>query len=235
MEENPYLEIEKANEKLKTCVLYVRGSRKELNIDNQLEALRKIVASRGHEIVKEYIETRSGLETPATRPVLREFLGSATTLQYDYVLFWKADRLTRSGGYDLLTYVKHLEHYKKRVFSYMEGELTTKTAFGEFMLYVIGFQAHMESENTSIRTKRAQARIRAELKLKAEGKLSEVRGKLGGVRKTELSDKEKAEADRLHALRYNYDDIVAYLQPDNPAITSWVIRRYFKEKKVGKG
>src|SRR5262245_28618375 len=65
--------------------------------ENQLRQLRAWCASAGHEITREYVDHASGGKGAEKRPEFAAMLADAHKRQFDLVLCWALDRLSREG------------------------------------------------------------------------------------------------------------------------------------------
>lgn len=63
--------------------------------ENQLGELRRFAESSGWEIVGEYVDHESG--SKADRPEFRRLFADAARRQFDILLIWSLDRLSRAG------------------------------------------------------------------------------------------------------------------------------------------
>ena len=104
---------------------YVRVSKKILNTDNQLHDLRIFAASvPGWEITGEYVETVTGSGTKERREFERMML-DASRHEFDLLLFWKLDRVSREGISATLRYLESLKSWGVGWRSYQEPWLDT--------------------------------------------------------------------------------------------------------------
>src|ERR1017187_549420 len=101
----------KAPTKIEKVSLYARVSTKDgrQDTDNQLLALREYSAKQGWEITAEYVDHESG--GTAKRPRFQSMFGDARTRQFDLVLFWSLDRLSREGVTETLNHLQRLTSY----------------------------------------------------------------------------------------------------------------------------
>ena len=85
-------------EKHLRVVLYARVSTKDGRQDtrNQLNQLREFCAKQDWEICGEYVDERSGKN--GDRPQVQRMLDAASRREFDVLLFWSLDRLTREGA-----------------------------------------------------------------------------------------------------------------------------------------
>ena len=79
--------------------LYARVSRADgaQDVDNQLHELRGWAARLGGEVVQEFVDKVSGAKNADDRPALRRALEAAHRRDYDLLLIWSLDRLSRAG------------------------------------------------------------------------------------------------------------------------------------------
>lgn len=75
--------------------LYVRVSSKEQTTQNQERELRQWAERLGFEVGKVYADTASG--TRSDRAALAAVLASAHRREFDVLLIWSLDRLSREG------------------------------------------------------------------------------------------------------------------------------------------
>ncbi len=109
--------------------LYVRVSRKDLNTDNQLHDLRTFAATQpGWEITAEYVETVSGSGLKQ-RHEFERMMAAASRHEFDLLLFWKLDRLSREGIATTLRYLQQLKSWNVGWRSYREPFLDTGNQF----------------------------------------------------------------------------------------------------------
>jgi DNA invertase Pin-like site-specific DNA recombinase len=76
--------------------IYARVSTDKQDNDNQLIQLREFASKQGWIIVAEYVDTVSG-SGKKERPQFKRMILEASQRQFDLLLFWKLDRLSREG------------------------------------------------------------------------------------------------------------------------------------------
>jgi len=139
--------------------LYARVSKDEKadderyqNPENQLSPLREFARSQGWEVVKEYIDQKSGASP--NRPAFKELRQDAHKNLFDGVLIWKIDRFSREGISTTLAYIEQLKTLNIWIKSMTEGWLDTQNAgIGELMLAIMAWAASEERKKISERTK----------------------------------------------------------------------------------
>src|SRR5580692_8538123 len=100
--------------------IYVRVSKKGLVTDNQLNDLRAFVATQpGWQITHEFIETVTGSGLKQ-RKEFDAMMLAASQRQFDFLLIWKLDRLTRQGISATLKCLENLDSWGIRWRSYTE-------------------------------------------------------------------------------------------------------------------
>lgn len=137
------------------AAIYVRVSRSDLNLDNQLLPLERYAKSMGweYEIFQEKESTRK------TRPVQWDLYNRMLKREYDVLLFYKLDRWARSLP-ELITHINEMLKRNVRVVSYTEN-LDFSTSMGQLMFHIFGAFAQFERDLISERTKAGLDRARA--------------------------------------------------------------------------
>lgn len=198
----------------------VRAAAEIEKLKNQEELIMRIVADQKLILDPKHIyrEARSAFKYGEDkRPVLQELMKAAEDKEFDILIVFKTDRLTRKGGRALTDLADRFNKLNINVFSCCQYWLDIRTSIGEMIWLIIGQTEKMESEGISVRMKRSRAR-RA-----GEGKF------LGGGKVVELTENEKQEIFKLHGNGYSYDDIVKALRPKNPKITTWTVRKLLND------
>lgn len=122
----------------KKVVLYARVStRDKQDFDNQFMQLRDFAEKNGWTITHEYVDKMSGGRKD--RPQLTAMLDAAYKREFDVLLFWSLDRLSREGVAATLGYLEQLDSFGVAWHSYTERFLTS--ALGEFKDVVISVLA----------------------------------------------------------------------------------------------
>ena len=143
------------NQQLKYC-LYARKSsesdeRQAMSIDSQLAEMRSLAENEGLNIVCEKQESHSAKDS-GQRPVYNEMLKSIVSGEFNAVLTWAPDRLSRNAG-DLGAIVDLMDQHKLlhiRTYS----QTFTNNPNEKFLLMILCSQAKLENDNKSINVKR---------------------------------------------------------------------------------
>jgi DNA invertase Pin-like site-specific DNA recombinase len=127
--------------------------------ENQLLGLRKFAESQGWRVAAEYVDLESGARSD--RPQFRALMEAAAQRQFDTVLFWSLDRLSREGPLPTLQYLNRLGSYGVRWRSFTEPYLDTPVPFGEAIVAVLAAVAKQERLRLVERVQAGLARARA--------------------------------------------------------------------------
>jgi DNA invertase Pin-like site-specific DNA recombinase len=133
-------------------VLYARVSTKGDKQDNanQLDQLRVYAQKQGWEIVDEYIDQASGKTGDRTQ--FKRMMAAASMREFDMVLFWSLDRLSREGVLATLTNLQTLTSYGVGWKSYTEQYLDSCGVFRDAVLSILATIAKQERIRLSERT-----------------------------------------------------------------------------------
>ncbi len=138
--------------------LYARVSTEGQDPELQLSALRAHAATRGWEVVEEFVD-RGFSGARERRPALDRLIQAAWGGKFQSVLVWRFDRFARS--------VKHLiaalETFRNlRVdFISLQEQFDTSTPIGQAMFTIIGTMAQLERDIIRERVKAGLERARA--------------------------------------------------------------------------
>ncbi len=144
--------------------IYARVSTEDRGQDpeNQLCQLRAWCAAAGHEIVAEYVDHASGGKDASKRPQFATMLDAAHRRQFDVLLCWALDRLSREGMVPTIGHLQRLAAAGVAFHSYTEPMLSTDNEMvRDIVLAVMASLAKVERARISERTKAGLARVRA--------------------------------------------------------------------------
>ena len=140
---------------LKYC-LYARKStesdeRQAMSIGSQIKEMTTLAEREGLSIVEVKQESFSA-KNSGFRPVFNEMLHGLRNGQFDAILTWAPDRLSRNAG-DLGSLVDLMDMNKlQHIRTY--GQMFSNTPNEKFLLMILGSQAKLENDNRSINVKR---------------------------------------------------------------------------------
>jgi putative DNA-invertase from lambdoid prophage Rac len=184
-----------AQQEVTRAAIWARVSTSDQRTTNQLDELRAWAASRGVEVVAEFITEDSAWATGLSNGKGAEFdrkraelLDGARLGRYHVVLTWGIDRLSRRGAEDMLSFVRRLTETGCALWSMKDPwvESTSDPFARELMIGIFGTLARFESERRSQRVKAGLARRKRE-------------GKPVGGRKPGAKDKAKRNAQGVSA------------------------------------
>ncbi len=141
------------------AALYLRVSTSEQDTKNQIAPLRKLAEARSWQIDGIYQENETAWRAnhqPEPARLLRDCAGR----EYEIVLVFALDRLTRQGSASILNLVNTFAVYGCKVISYSESWTEAPGIAGEIMLAIVGWVARMESERKNQNTRAGLAKAR---------------------------------------------------------------------------
>jgi len=150
------------NEKAVRVALYSRVSTKDKGQDvrNQTDQLREFCSKQGWQIVKEYTDKASGKR--GDRVQFQAMFEAASRREFDTVLFWSLDRLSREGVYETLQHLQRLTAYGVGYKSYTEEYLDSCGIFRDAVIGILATVAKQERIRLSERVTAGLARAKRE-------------------------------------------------------------------------
>jgi DNA invertase Pin-like site-specific DNA recombinase len=170
---------------MKTAI-YARVSTKDgrQDAENQLKQLRTFAATQGWEIVHEYVDKASGKR--GDRDQFQKMFTAASKRQFDCLLFWSLDRLSREGTVKTLNHLERLNGYGVNYRSFTELYLDSTGIFKEAVIGILAAVAKQERVRLSERTIAGLERAKAQ-------------GRVGGRPKASDDQKLVARVTKLRA------------------------------------
>lgn len=142
------------------AAIYIRVSTTEQNYENQKPAIEKYAERRGFEIVAEYAEEASAWRNGHQKELSR-LLKDAGAGEFDVLLVWALDRLSREGALKILVLIKRLKDLGVKVISLSESWTEAPSEVEDILYALMGWVAQSESRRISERTKAGIARKKA--------------------------------------------------------------------------
>src|SRR5204863_8957890 len=105
------------------CAIYARISTADQNLENQLAQLREFARGSGCEIVHVFTDEASA--KTGDRRGFKSMMEAASQRQFDVLLFWALDRLTREGLSKTIHYLERLDNTGVTFRSFTEQYLDT--------------------------------------------------------------------------------------------------------------
>jgi len=141
------------------AALYVRVSTRDQATENQEAELRRWADRLDSGAVRIFSDTASGARSDRT--ALTAVLAAAHRREFDTLLIWALDRLSREGIGPMTRYMDQLRAAGVRVLSYQEPWLDTAGPIGNMLIAIFGWVAQQERQRISERVRAGQARARA--------------------------------------------------------------------------
>lgn len=142
--------------------IYARVSTKDgrQDTENQLRQLRAFAASQNWTLVHEYVDRASGKR--GDREQFRRMFEAASRREFDLLLFWSLDRLSREGTVETLNHLQRLTGYGIHYRSFTEQYLDSTGIFKEAVIGILAAVAKQERVRLSERTIAGLQRVRAQ-------------------------------------------------------------------------
>jgi DNA invertase Pin-like site-specific DNA recombinase len=132
--------------------IYCRVSTDKQENGNQLDQLRDFAAKQGWPITLEFVDTVSG-SGKLKRPQFEKMMLAASQRQFDLLLFWKLDRLSREGVRKTLKYLEQLDSWGVAWRSFTEPYLDSCGVMRDVVISIMATLAQQERISISERTK----------------------------------------------------------------------------------
>ena len=151
--------------------IYARVSTRDgrQDTENQLRQLRAFAATQGWTVVHEYVDRASGKRSD--REQFQKMFAAASKREFDCLLFWSLDRLSREGTVETLNHLQRLTNYGVNYRSFTEQYLDSTGIFKEAVIGILAAVAKQERvriERTIAGLERARAAGRVGGRPKAE-------------------------------------------------------------------
>lgn len=115
--------------------------------------------SLGLEVVEVFVDEGISGYKDVERPAFDEAIEALVRGDFDTLIVWKLDRLTRRGMGHIGTLLDRLDGSGRRIISKMDG-VDTSQSQGRIMVALLSEMARSESQNTSIRLKAQRSEAR---------------------------------------------------------------------------
>jgi DNA invertase Pin-like site-specific DNA recombinase len=167
-----------------SVALYARVSTKDKGQDteNQLRQLRDFAGKQDWTIAAEYVDRATGKRSD--REQFQKMFAAASRREFDVLLFWSLDRLSREGVVETLNHLQRLTGYGVNYRSFTEQYLDSTGIFKEAVIGILAAVAKQERVRLSERTIAGLQRAKAQ-------------GRIGGRPKTEDDPKLMRRYQRL--------------------------------------
>jgi DNA invertase Pin-like site-specific DNA recombinase len=195
---------------MKTAI-YARVSTKDgrQDTENQLRQLRDFAVTQNWTIVYEYVDRASGKRSD--REQFQSMFDAASRREFDVLLFWSLDRLSREGTVATLNHLERLNGYGVNYRSFTELYLDSTGIFKEAVIGILAAVAKQERVRLSERTIAGLQRAKAQ-------------GRVGGRPKAQDDYKLVCRVDALRAEGRSIRQIAATAQV-SPATVQKLLSR----------
>ncbi len=176
--------------KPRTAAIYARVSTDGQTTENQLLELRQVALRMGWDVVAEYVDHGiSGAKGRDKRPQFDALCKGAIRREFDIVMAWSVDRLSRSLQH-LLTFLGEVHAKDVDLYLHQQG-IDTTTPAGKAMFQMCGVFAEFERAMIQDRVKAGLARAvargtrlgRPPVSARIETKIRAARREGKGIRK----------------------------------------------------
>jgi DNA invertase Pin-like site-specific DNA recombinase len=142
--------------------IYARVSTRERGQDtqNQLHQLREFAARQGWVVSQEFVDHESG--STDDRGQFQAMFQAASRREFDVLLFWSLDRLSREGVFKTLTHLNRLTGYGVQYRSFTEQWFDSCGIFRDAVISIMATLAKQERIRISERTRAGLERARRE-------------------------------------------------------------------------
>src|SRR6516165_9477930 len=164
------------------AALYARVSTRDKGQDteNQLAQLRQFCAASGWPIVGEFVDRANGRRSDRDR--FQAMFTAASRREFDRLVTWALDRLSREGVAQTFEHIKRLRSFGVEFISFTESHFRTTGPAGELMIAVAAWIAEQKHRRISERVRAGLDKARKQ-------------GRIGGRKKLVLGYDRLAELD----------------------------------------
>jgi DNA invertase Pin-like site-specific DNA recombinase len=168
---------------MKQVALYARVSKKDgkQDTENQLRQLRQFAKTQGWRIVSEYVDHVSGKRSD--REQFQKMMTAASKREFDVLLFWSLDRLSREGTVETLNHLQRLTGYGAAYRSFTEQYLDSTGIFKDAIIGILAAVAKQERVRLSERTIAGLEKARAKGRIGGRPKVADNPKTANAVRK----------------------------------------------------
>ncbi len=139
---------------------YLRVSTDGQTVENQRQQLQNFAKSQDWTIVAEFSDTATG--SNGNRVGFKQMLDAVARHQFDLLLVFAVDRISREGAAKVFSYITQLTAGGVKFHSFTEPHLSTAGPFADVVLAMYSTFARLEREKLIERTKAGLERARRE-------------------------------------------------------------------------
>jgi DNA invertase Pin-like site-specific DNA recombinase len=149
--------------------------------ENQLIQLRAFAKTQKWQIVHEYVDKASGKRSD--REQFKKMFGAASRREFDVLVFWSLDRLSREGTVETLNHLQRLTGYGVDYRSFTEQYLDSTGIFKEAVIGILAAVAKQERVRLSERTIAGLERAKAQGRVGGRPKVEDDAARMKTFRK----------------------------------------------------
>ena len=139
--------------------IYSRVSTDKQETENQLVDLRREASAKGWEVVEEFIDTATG--GTSDREAFQRMFAAAERREFELLLFWSLDRLSREGTLQTLMHLDKLAKSGVGYRSLQESYLDTTNPMNDVFIAFAAVRAREEKKRIGERTRAGLAIARS--------------------------------------------------------------------------
>ena len=141
--------------------IYARVSTEDQTTENQVRELEQWAERRGWQVITIYRENETAWKAGHQKEwaILKT---DARMRNFEAVIVWALDRITRQGVSYLFQQIQALKNYDVKIISMQESWIETLGDLTEVFVALVGFIAGYESKRRSERTKAGMERARSQ-------------------------------------------------------------------------
>jgi len=145
-----------------SAAIWTRVSTDRQDADNQLPELEKFCAARELEVVRRYdVSDSAFLNGPKYTATLKGALDDAWKGDYQVIVVWALDRISRNGAEDVLRLIRQFRERGCVLLSVQESWLNTTPEIQDVLVAFAGWMGQQESKRKSERIKAGLERRKA--------------------------------------------------------------------------
>lgn len=179
------------------CAIYSRVSTTKQDAINQVTQLKTFAATQGWTITHEFEDVCTG--SRSDRPAFSRMMEAASQRQFDVVLFWSLDRLSREGALRTLQHLQRLTAYGVAWRSYTEQYIDSCGPFADVVVSLMATIARQERLRIGERTRAGLQTARRNGKVLGRPRVDVDAKKAARLRATGKSFREIAETLKTSA------------------------------------
>lgn len=151
------------------AAIYCRVSSEEQTTENQNIALKQLAVNRGYEVVAVYKENDTAWKR-GHQAELERCKEDAFMRNWEVLLVWDIDRLSRLGPYAMFGIVQHFWDLNIKVVSLQQTWLEVNDMIRPILISVFASMSQWESDKRSERTRAGILRRKQDKPIKPRGK-----------------------------------------------------------------